>query len=79
MSLAIAMWVLIPAALFFVFMHHVLLVGVRTKNIQLHSREVVQASGRTRRRAAQHHGGTVRRVALGPAHHMISGRRGAGR
>ena len=39
MSLAIAMWVLIPAALFFVFMHHVLLVGVRTKNIQLHSRD----------------------------------------
>ncbi|MFS2292769.1 MAG: hypothetical protein FWJ90_08680 [Actinomadura sp.] len=39
MSLAIAMWVLIPTALYLVFMRQVLLVGVRTKNIKFRSRD----------------------------------------
>ena len=66
MSLAIAMWVLIPTALFLVFMRHVLLVGVRTKNIQLRSREASSRlpAGRV---------GTLLNVTAGPSVESRSG------
>ena len=35
----VALWVLVPTALFLVFVLHVLLMGVRTKNLRFASRE----------------------------------------